>query len=149
MKFPEDNKLTPEFLKEQIAQINYTLLTDRLTHCILTLENGFTVTGESVCVDVKNFDKTIGEEIAYAQAFGKLWELYGFLLKQQLHEAPKNFIERLDDEIKQLSDKIEKLLVFLDKRPVSIPEDDASKLLKQLEIMHDYQNILLERRKLL
>ena len=54
------------------------------TICQLTLENGFTVTGESACVDPDNFDKTIGESIAYENARNKIWVLEGYLLKQAL-----------------------------------------------------------------
>ena len=54
------------------------------TVCLLTLKNGFTVTGESVCADPTNFDAEIGREVAFKDARNKLWPLLGFLLKDKL-----------------------------------------------------------------
>lgn len=55
-----------------------------LTFCVLVLENGFTVTGESACVSVANFDPKLGEDIAYKKAIDKIWMLEGYLLKEKL-----------------------------------------------------------------
>ena len=60
-----------------------------LTFCVLTLRNGFTVTGESACVSRENFDSEIGRKIARANAVAKIWPLLGLSLKQKLHEAAK------------------------------------------------------------
>ncbi|AXQ31894.1 Gp49 family protein [Enterobacter cloacae complex sp. IR53043] len=61
--------------------------TDLLTFCVLVLENGFTVTGESACASPENFDPEIGRKIARQNAIAKIWPLEGYLLKQQLHEV--------------------------------------------------------------
>lgn len=58
-----------------------------LTFCVLVLENGFTVTGESACASPENFDAEIGRKIARDNAINKVWMLEGYLLKQQLHDA--------------------------------------------------------------
>ena len=58
-----------------------------LTICILTLENGFTVTGESARASPENFDRIIGHKIAYENARDKIWMLEGYLLKEKLHQA--------------------------------------------------------------
>lgn len=58
-----------------------------LTICILSLENGFTVTGESACASRENFDKLIGQKMAYENARNKVWQLEGYLLKDKLHHA--------------------------------------------------------------
>ncbi|AZC06980.1 Gp49 family protein [Acinetobacter pittii] len=60
-----------------------------LTICILSLENGFTVTGESACASPENFDPKIGREIAYKNAREKIWQLEGYLLKEKLHKDIK------------------------------------------------------------
>lgn len=57
-----------------------------LTFCVLTLENGFTVTGESACASPENFNEEIGKKIAYDNAREKIWVLEGYLLKQKLFE---------------------------------------------------------------
>lgn len=55
-----------------------------LTFCVLVLENGFTVTGESACASPDNFDAEIGRRIARQNAVNKIWLLEGYLLKQRL-----------------------------------------------------------------
>ena len=56
-----------------------------LTFCVLVLDNGFSVTGESACASPENFDAEIGREIARDNAKSKVWALEGYLLKQKLH----------------------------------------------------------------
>lgn len=55
-----------------------------LTFCVLTLRNGFTVTGESACASPENFDAELGRKIARANAINKVWPLMGYALKEQL-----------------------------------------------------------------
>lgn len=58
-----------------------------LTFCVLTLRNGFTVTGESACASPQNFDAGIGRDIAYKNAREKIWALEGYLLKEKLSQG--------------------------------------------------------------
>lgn len=55
-----------------------------LTFCVLTLSNGFTVTGESACASPENFDAEIGRKIALENAKQKIWPLMGYALKESL-----------------------------------------------------------------
>lgn len=57
-----------------------------LTFCVLVLQNGFTVTGESACASPENFDAEIGRKIARQNAEQKIWPLMGYVLKHQLYE---------------------------------------------------------------
>lgn len=57
-----------------------------LTFCTLVLENGFTVTGQSACASPENFNEVLGQQYAYANAVEKVWELEGYLLKEQLYQ---------------------------------------------------------------
>ena len=59
-----------------------------LTFCVLVLENGFTVTGESACASPENFDTEIGQKIAYENARNKIWQLEGYLLKEKIYQQP-------------------------------------------------------------
>ena len=59
-----------------------------LTLCVLTLANGFTVTGESACASPENFDTEIGQDIARGNARAKVWALEGYLLRSRLAETP-------------------------------------------------------------
>ena len=55
-----------------------------LTFCVLVLQNGFTVTGESACASPENFDAEIGRRIARENAVQKIWPLLGFRLRDEL-----------------------------------------------------------------
>lgn len=83
----EENKLTIEFLNNQIVEATFTKIGDRLTHCLIIVKNGYMFTGESSCVDANNYNKAIGEKIAYDNAFDKTWTVYGFILRQHLAET--------------------------------------------------------------
>ena len=80
-------RLTPALIDETIEKESYHRLTDRLTICVLTLENGFEVTGESSCASPENYNEEIGNKIARENARDKIWVLEGYLLKQKLYEA--------------------------------------------------------------
>ena len=58
-----------------------------LTFCVLTLRNGFTVTGESACASPENFDAEIGRKIARQNAVQKIWPLMGYELRSKLADS--------------------------------------------------------------
>lgn len=92
-------RVTPSRISEVIAGYNTfnvgaalralnvptTAANDLLTMCVITLMNGFTVTGESACASPENFDQEIGNKIALDNAKQKIWALEGYLLRQRLH----------------------------------------------------------------
>lgn len=81
-------RVTPEDITNAILDSAYYVFPGtQLTICCLTLQNGFTVTGESACASPENFDRSLGESIAYRNAREKIWSLEGYLLKQKLHEG--------------------------------------------------------------
>lgn len=55
-----------------------------VTVCLLTLANGFGVTGESAAASPENFDQQIGQDIARRNARDKVWQLLGFRLHDTL-----------------------------------------------------------------
>lgn len=63
---------------------------DLLTFCVLTLRNGFTVTGESACASPENFNEEIGRKIARENAVQKVWPLMGYALKERMHQGLMN-----------------------------------------------------------
>jgi hypothetical protein len=78
-------RLTPSSIDSVIASKAFHVFGDTcLTVCCLTLENGFTVTGESACASPENFNSEIGEKIAFNNAREKIWMLEGYLLKHLL-----------------------------------------------------------------
>ena len=67
--------VTHEMLEGMVRDVSYTVIGETLTICNIICKNGFSVTGESACVDPANFDKKKGEMYAYESAFNKLWPL--------------------------------------------------------------------------
>lgn len=83
-------RLTPTLIDETIKEKTFHVFGDTcLTVCCLTLRNGFTVTGESACASPENFNKEIGEDIAFNNARDKVWVLEGYLLKQRLYDLDR------------------------------------------------------------
>ena len=92
-------RVTPQRINDVIASEHYFTAAEGvrilpqdsplhlLTFCVLVLENGFTVTGESACASPENFDPELGRKIARENAVNKIWALEGYLLKQALHEG--------------------------------------------------------------
>ena len=80
-------RITPAHIDSVIVSSSCHRLTDVLTVCVLTLRNGFTVTGESACASPENYNEEIGNRIAHQNAREKIWALEGYLLKQRLFDA--------------------------------------------------------------
>lgn len=77
-------RLRPDDIDKKITGTTYTNLpSGKCVICEITLENGFTVRGESACVSPKNFDQEIGNEIAFKNARDKIWQLEGYLLQEK------------------------------------------------------------------
>lgn len=78
-------KVTAAYMESRIAAVAYAKIDATVTVCSVTLDNGFSVRGESACVDPANYDEKIGKSLAYKQAFDKLWSLFGFRLAEVRH----------------------------------------------------------------
>lgn len=55
-----------------------------LTFCVLVLRNGFTVTGESTCMDPAHFDSNIGRKLAREDAESNAAHLLAYAHKERL-----------------------------------------------------------------
>jgi hypothetical protein len=78
-------RVTKEYMESRIGGKTFIgpgVVAPTLTICNITLDNGYSVRGESSCVNPENYDQEIGEKIAYDNAFNKLWPLFGFLLAE-------------------------------------------------------------------
>jgi hypothetical protein len=90
-------RVTKADLEAAIVAVDY-MYHGVLTICVLTLRNGFNVTGESACVDPANYNREIGDSIAYRNAFDKIWLLEGYALAERRrtnmaqsdNEVPRN-----------------------------------------------------------
>lgn len=76
-------RITPDQIEAVISDKRFVYTGLHVT-CILTLTNGFTVTGESGCAVPGNWKKDVGERLAYQNAFNQLWPLLGFELKNKI-----------------------------------------------------------------
>ena len=97
----EAPKVTPQAIRDEIASVTYFTAAEGaiaagqptneslelLTLCVITLRNGFTVLGKSACASPENFDRLMGQEIAYNDAFNQVWALMGYELRSQLARA--------------------------------------------------------------
>lgn len=80
-------KVTVEDVQAAIKEETYTVLPNgRTTVCQLTLHNGFTVEGMSSCVDINNFNASLGEQLAKEKALDQVWMLLGCDLAWTLYE---------------------------------------------------------------
>ena len=76
-------RLNPKWIDGKIRETTYTNLpSGKCVICEITLQNGFTVRGESACVSPENFDQEIGNDIAFKNARDKIWQLEGYLLQE-------------------------------------------------------------------
>jgi hypothetical protein len=77
-------RLTPEAIDAKIAGAEYHVFGGVMTVCVLTLQNGYMVTGESACASPENFDQEIGRKISHSNARSKIWQIEGYLLRERL-----------------------------------------------------------------
>jgi hypothetical protein len=80
-------RIRPSDIDDVIMGKDFHRLTPTLTVCVITLANGFTVTGESACASPENYNAEIGMEISFANAREKIWVLEGYLLKDALTQV--------------------------------------------------------------
>lgn len=79
--------LTLDDIERKIKGKRFTVLEDgRTTICNIYLENGFTVRGESACVNPENYDEEIGKRISFENAKKKIWALEGYLLQERIYQ---------------------------------------------------------------
>ena len=80
-------RLSPADIDNAIVGEDYYVFPNTtFTVCLLTLKNGFNVSGESAAASLENFDAEIGRKIAKDNARNKIWALEGYLLKQKLFD---------------------------------------------------------------
>lgn len=78
------DRVTPEMVDRAIQKAEYTILQDgRTTICLITLDNGFTVRGESSCVNASNFNAEFGQRAAYDDARRHVWAFLAFRIAER------------------------------------------------------------------
>lgn len=80
------SSIDQSYIQSRIKDVTYHRLPNTTcTICNIEMVNGFSVRGESACVDPANFDEAIGRRIAYENAFDRIWPLEGYLLAERRH----------------------------------------------------------------
>jgi predicted kinase len=70
-------KVTMDFIEKSVVKTRY-VYDDTLTIAIVTLSNGFKVTGESACMNPADYDRKLGKKLALDRALNKVWALEGY-----------------------------------------------------------------------
>lgn len=79
------NRLTIEDIQRCIINTQFHFFEGTTaTVCCLTLENGFSVIGESACVYPEDFTKEKGRKYSFDDAVNKAWAHEAYLLKSRL-----------------------------------------------------------------
>jgi hypothetical protein len=88
-------RVTLEELRSRIVQVEYyNPKGTAFTLCLIHLDNGFVVTGESAPVCPANYDREVGTRLAYERAEGEVWKLLGFLLRERLYREAQGAADR-------------------------------------------------------
>lgn len=145
-------RLTPQHIDDQIVGKYFHVVPHTtMTLCVLTLKNGFQVTGESAAASAANFDPEIGQKIAFDNARGKIWALEGYQLRSKLAEAnaaaASDWRDRLKAEAKGLEDRLVALARFMDLGTTleELPIAERNRLIRQRHAMGEYLAVLNER----
>jgi len=146
------SKVTIEGINAKITDVEFIHLPNStVTICSITLQNGYSVRGESACVDPAEYVEATGRNLAYQKAFDKIWPLEGYLLAEQLNKVPSpppcgempDWQQRVVEEEQALNDKLQKLLTFqTTEQYKALPAKTKSLLCRQANAMHDYLNAL-------
>jgi len=85
------DKVDLQMIRDKIVDTEY-IYSGTLTICILVMQNGFKILGESACVDPSNYSRALGEQYAYNNAIDKAFAFEGYLLAEQR----KNYLDLID-----------------------------------------------------
>lgn len=82
-------RVTLASMEAKIASVNY-YNHDLLTLCVVTMQNGFHVVGESAPASRDNYDPELGRKFSYENAIRQLWKLEGYCLREKLASEGKD-----------------------------------------------------------
>lgn len=94
-------RVTAEAIQQRIKAVDFIDApgcAPTLTICNIALDNGYSVRGESACVDPANYKQEIGRKLAYEDAIRKLWPLFGFLLAEWRYQQGKTVLPAASEE---------------------------------------------------
>ena len=81
------NRVSLDSIRAKISncEVFHPKSTPHMTILAMTMTNGFVVIGKSAPADPGNFDADLGRKFAEEDAIRQLWQLEGYLLRQNLN----------------------------------------------------------------
>lgn len=105
------NRVTKEEIDNLIERVDYHLFEETtVTVCLIWLKNGAKVLGVNygrILPEEQNWE--MGKQEAYKDAYNKIWELEGYLVRHNLHkfESVKNVHEvQITSEVPEVKPKL-------------------------------------------
>lgn len=145
-------RVTLEQLERLIVKEAYHVFPgSTLTVCMITLANGYTVTGESACASPENFDEELGRKLAKRATVTKLWALEGYLLRQRLHEAQNSRITldpAQDIDVYLTADGLASYAYVRFNGPADLSPDDVAQLIRRMDVTTRPDTVKLVRHTL-
>lgn len=105
--------------------------------CIVVakLSNGFTIKGESACVDPANYDEGIGFEIAKKDIERQLWMLEGYLLQNTLEEVRPIQVRHLTNRAGDFT------LVSDTSNHITLTKDEGNEVIFKIKVDEDSREL--------
>jgi hypothetical protein len=97
------------------------------TYCVLTMRNGFTITGQSACASPENYDEDIGRRVARGDAIRQIWPLMGYELRSRLAAQKEAAVGDT------LGEALTRMTAYRLGNPKSFRPSDAEVILKHFE----------------
>ena len=150
-------RLNPDLIKDKIIGTTYTMMpSEKSMVCEISLENGFTVRGDSSVVSKSNFRQDLGEDNSYKNAFDQIWGFEAYLLQEKLFQEAKidipsylpDHMRRVFIERYHLTEKYVDLDNFIAGKSfetIVSDSDERQDLIDQRDLMKQYM-IILDRR---
>lgn len=79
-------RVSLEAMKQRVDKVEfiYPDMLPTMTICVIKLDNGYVLVGESAPADPDNFDRALGQEYAYENAMKKLWPLEAYVMRDHM-----------------------------------------------------------------
>lgn len=148
-------KITVNDLHALISRTEYTRLEGTTkTFCHIFIgDSGFSVTGESACLNPADFDEAVERDLAFKDAFHKLWPLEGYHRMRVAGQCVAASVtvqphqQRVIDEKAALDKNAKALSNFIGLNPVFETLDPAEqeRMKVQNDLMWQYSEILGQR----
>jgi hypothetical protein len=153
-------RVTPTMIDGMIKTIEYIMLPGNCHMiCKITLNNGFSVMGESKTVSPANFNAEKAEEISYNSARNAIWPIAGAILAEDLYRGrdplPENIqvqpeqVQLVWVELNQAMRRLKALMPLVadedQLKSLGVDDEEINLLKQQTAFMASYSEVLQKR----